>query len=85
MRTTISLDADAAALVRRAMADRGIGFKQAVNDAIRAGLGGVAGDEDDDVVMTARMGVPSVNLDRALELAGSLEDEELLRRMRVGK
>jgi hypothetical protein len=85
MRTTISLDPDTAALVRRAMADRGIGFKQAVNDAIRAGLGGVAGDEDDDVLMTARMGVPSVNLDRALELAGSLEDEELLRRMRVGK
>jgi hypothetical protein len=28
---------------------------------------------------------PSVNLDRALQLAAELEDEELVRKMRVGK
>ena len=31
------------------------------------------------------MGVPAVNLDRALALAAELEDEELVRRMRAGK
>jgi hypothetical protein len=30
------------------------------------------------------MGLPSVSLDRALALAGELEDEELIRRMRSG-
>jgi len=34
---------------------------------------------------TANMGLPSVNLDRALQLAEELEDEELVRKMRVGK
>jgi hypothetical protein len=28
------------------------------------------------------LGVPSVNLDRALQIAGELEDEELIRRQR---
>lgn len=31
------------------------------------------------------MGTPVVNLDRALQIAGELEDEELIRRMRSGK
>jgi hypothetical protein len=34
---------------------------------------------------TASLGLPSVNLDRALQIASELEDEELLRRMHVGK
>ncbi len=33
MRTTITLDPDVAALVQRAMAERGLGFKEAVNEA----------------------------------------------------
>lgn len=34
---------------------------------------------------TAPLGVPVVNLDRALQLAAELEDEELVRKTRVGK
>ena len=33
---------------------------------------------------TAELGVPTVTLDRALQLAGELEDEELIRRQRRG-
>ena len=40
MRTTVTLDADTELLVRRRMRERGISFKQALNDAIRAGLTG---------------------------------------------
>jgi hypothetical protein len=29
-------------------------------------------------------GEPTINLDRALELAGALEDEELVRKLRTG-
>ena len=34
---------------------------------------------------TASMGLPTVNLDKALQLAGELEDEELIRKQRLGK
>ncbi|HEX6236344.1 MAG TPA: hypothetical protein VFZ68_04070 [Acidimicrobiales bacterium] len=84
MRTTITLDPDALALVRQRMRDESVSFKQAVNDAIRAGLGGRERKEAFHT-RTAPMGTPSVNLDRALQLAAELEDEELVRRMRLGK
>lgn len=84
MRTTVTLDPDTESLVRRLMAQRGVSFKQALNDAIRAG--------DPDAQRPAefrttvrQMGVPTVNLDRALQLAGELEDEEIVRRMRSGQ
>lgn len=71
------------ALIQRRMRQRGISFKQAVNEAIRAG----AGDEPKARfrTATAQLGVPPVNLDRALRLAAELEDEELIRKSRLGK
>lgn len=84
MRTTITLDPDALALVRRRMRDEGVSFKQAVNDAIRTGLG-ARGRDERFRTRTAVMGTPSVNLDRALQLAAELEDEEIVRKMRLGK
>lgn len=81
MRTTVTLDPDTERLVRRRMAERQVSFKQALNDAIREG----AADDEERFETSARaMGTPTVNLDRALQLAGELEDEELLRRMRRG-
>jgi hypothetical protein len=38
MRTTVTLDPDAEAMLRRAIAERGGSFKQVLNDAIREGL-----------------------------------------------
>ncbi|MQA15804.1 MAG: ribbon-helix-helix protein, CopG family [Pseudonocardiaceae bacterium] len=83
MRTTVTLDPDTAALIRRRMRERGISFKQALNEAIRAGA-----DEEGEALFrtgTAPLGVPAVNLDRALQVAAELEDEELVRKIRVGK
>lgn len=40
MRTTITLDADTEALLRREMARTHMSFKRAVNEAIRRGLAG---------------------------------------------
>jgi hypothetical protein len=83
VRTTVTLDDDALAVVRRRMRERGVSFKQALNDAIRDG----AQDRPSPapfVTRVADLGVPSVNLDRALQLAAELEDEELLRRQRRG-
>jgi hypothetical protein len=56
----------------------------ALNEAIRAGLAPRASERRFRTA-TADLGVPAVNLDRALTLAGELEDEELVRKARAGK
>lgn len=83
MRTTVTLDPDTAALVQQRMRDRGISFKQALNDAIREGA--TASRAVPFETETADLGVPTVNLDRALVIAGELEDDELVRKMRTGR
>lgn len=82
MRTTVTLDPDVAALIERVMAERGIGFKQAVNEALRAGL---AGDRAPFRQQTMQLGRPNVDLDRALRLAGELEDEALVDKLSMRK
>ena len=79
MRTTVTLDPDTEQLIRQRMRERGLSFKEAINEAIRASASSSAEPFSTE---TAAMGRSSVNLDRALQLAGELEDEELLRRMR---
>lgn len=82
MRTTVTLDPDTEQLVRRLMEERGVSFKQALNDAIRAGAPSRTRKRFRTDVQ--HLGTPSVDLDRALQIASDLEDEELLRRMRAG-
>ena len=83
MRTTVTLDADTEQLVRRRMKERKISFKQALNDAIRDGAAGITPREPFRTA-TASLGESQVSLDRALQLAAELEDEEFIRKMRVG-
>ncbi|MBK8435265.1 MAG: antitoxin [Austwickia sp.] len=82
MRTTVTLDPDTELLIRNRMRERGVSFKQALNDAIRQGAAVTSAPEA--ATTAVHLGVPTVNLDRAISLAGDLEDEELLRRMRRG-
>jgi len=84
MRTTITLDPDAEALVRKLMRERGLTFKQAVNHAIRAGLATEVA-EGGFRQRTFAMGEPAVPLTKALALAADLEDEELIRKLDLGK
>jgi hypothetical protein len=83
MRTTVTLDDDTLALVQRLMKERGVSFKQALNDAIREGAQHRPAPPSFET-RTADLGVPTVNLDRALQVAAELEDEELIRRQRRG-
>lgn len=83
MRTTVTLDPDVAVLVRRAMKERGLSFKQAVNDAIREGMNRERRQAVD--FPTYDMGEPLVDLTKALRLAGELEDEELVRKLSQGR
>ncbi len=82
MRTTVTLDPDTEQIVRRRMVERGITFKEALNDAIRDGV--AAGAVEPFRTATASLGTSTVNLDPALQLAGALEDDDLIRRMRSG-
>ena len=84
MRTTVTLDTDVESLIRRAMKARGISFKQALNDAIRAGASSGQG-QPAQYTIPQSMGIPAVPLDRALLLAAELEDEDILRKMRSGR
>ncbi len=83
MRTTVTLDDDTLVVIKRLMRERQISFKQALNDAIRQGAHQRPAPATFET-RTADLGVPSVNLDRALQIAGELEDEELIRRQRRG-
>lgn len=85
MRTTVTLDPDTAALIRERMRTRGVSFKQALNDAIRDGARATTASASTFRTRAKHLGIPAVNLDRALQLAAELEDEELVRKMRAGK
>ena len=81
MRTTVTLDDDVLQIVRRRMSQQQVSFKVALNGAIRDGAASRRGPKEFRT-QVADLGVPTVNLDRALQLAGELEDEELIRRQR---
>ena len=83
MRTTITLDPDVEALVSKAMRERKLSFKSAVNEALRRGLANET-DPEPYEVPTFNLGA-RVNLDKAAQIAGQLEDEEILRKMRLRK
>lgn len=82
-RTTVTLDSDVEALLARVMAERGTSFKEAINDAVRAGLAESGGVEF--TFPTFELGVPKVDLTHASRLASDLEDEETVREMGVGR
>lgn len=83
MRTTVTLDPDTDAIVRRLMRDRSLTFKQALNAAIRSGARTRSGRPVR--TPTFDMGTPTVPLDKALSLAADLEDAELVRKIAARK
>ena len=86
MRTTVTLDADVAARLREMARRRGISFKEALNTSVRLGLSGAAGERRPYRVPTRPLGLRAgIDLDRALRIAGDLEDAELARKLELRK
>ncbi|HJX33299.1 MAG TPA: hypothetical protein VJ257_03790 [Solirubrobacterales bacterium] len=86
MRTTVTLDPDVAAKLKQAAHERGISFKEALNSNVRRGLESTGRVPRAYRVPTRRLGVkPGVDLDRALALAGKLEDAETVRKLALRK
>jgi hypothetical protein len=84
MRTTLTLTPESEALIKREMAARKMSFKDVVNEAIARGLGSPRKRVKVDLPVH-NMGKPRISLDKASQLAGELEDEEILRKMSMGK
>jgi hypothetical protein len=84
VRTTVTLDPDVEQIVRRRMRERGMSFKEAVNDLIRTGVLEPAARKPFRTA-TASLGVSLINLDRALQVVADLEDDELVRKARAGQ
>ncbi|MGH7263356.1 MAG: CopG family transcriptional regulator [Candidatus Rokuibacteriota bacterium] len=86
MRTTVTLDPDVAAKLKAVARERGISFKQALNQAVRAGLGASRRPAPSFEPYTQPMGLrPGLSLDKALGLAAAFEDDETVRRLEVRK
>ncbi|KAA8967048.1 CopG family transcriptional regulator [Mycobacterium sp.] len=85
MRTTVTLDPDVAAALRRLARERGTSFKAVLNDAVRRGLSGEPA--------TQRYRTPSrhmglragFDIDKALALVAADEDVEILRKLALRK
>ncbi len=86
MRTTVTLDPDVQALLKKAMRKRDSTFKQVLNDALRSALGGAAPAALPKTweFPTYDCGEPLVDLTKALSLADELGDMELIAKMQRG-
>ena len=86
MRTTVTLDADVAAKLKQTARERGVSFKEALNSNLRRGLESTSVGARAYRVPTRRLAMrPGVNLDKALQLAGELEDAETMRKLQLRK
>lgn len=83
----MTLDADTEALLRRLMRERGISFKEALNQAVRLGASGPPRAKASRFQQrTFKMGFrPEFRWDKSLALAESMEDEELVRKLQTRK
>ena len=88
MRTTLTLEPDVEALLRERMYRTGKSFKQAVNDAVRAGLAPEPTAPHAPAVFafpSFNMGRPLVDVTKGLALAAELEDQEAITKLTQGR
>jgi hypothetical protein len=81
----VTLDPDVEARLREVARERGVSFKEALNNAIRAGL--MASRSAREYQTPSRsLGLRAgVNLDKALQLASDLEDAEVVLDLERGR
>lgn len=87
MRTTVTLDPDTERMIRSIVRERGVSFKQALNDAIRAGLAPAKRNGTRRFTQkTYPLGAEqNFRWDKALAAADAIEDEELSRKLALRK
>lgn len=87
MRTTIDLDPDVDARLRDLSRRRGVSLRQVINETLRAAAHPGSGAAPARYSLpTRRLGIrPAVDVDKALALAGRLEDDEIARKLELRK
>lgn len=82
----MTLDPDVAAKLKQAAHEQGVSFKEALNSSVRRGLSDERAKPRRYRVPTQRLGARAgVNLDKAVQLAGEIEDSETLRKLALRK
>jgi hypothetical protein len=86
MRTTVTLDPDVAAKLKEAARTQRTSFKAVLNASVRRGLENAEASPQPYRVQPRRLGArPGFDVDKALTLAGKLEDAEILRKLALRK
>ena len=87
MRTTLTIDDVLLQDLRRMAKRRGVSLKEIVNQALRRGLAGLEQPPKRARYRgrTFSLGTPRLDVDKALAVAASLEDEEIVRKVAVRK
>jgi len=85
MRTTVTIDPELQAGVRDLARQRGVSFREALNDVLRRGLGAQSAGRAYEVPARPLGLRPGIDLDKALALAAELEDDEIVRRLELRK
>jgi adenine C2-methylase RlmN of 23S rRNA A2503 and tRNA A37 len=78
MRTTLTIDDDVAAQLKRLRRQRDLKFRELVNEALRRGLRDMTGGPRGREVLRTRtfdMGKPLINIDNVAEALAHLESE----------
>jgi hypothetical protein len=85
MRTTVTLDPDVVAALRRVAHERGTSFKAVLNDAVRRGLSGEPARRRYRTPSRDLGLRPGFDIDKALTLVAVDEDVETLRKLALRK
>lgn len=87
MRTTVTIDPELQTRVRDIARERGISFREALNDILRRGLGqpSQAGGQPYEVPVRDLGLRAGIDLDKAFALAAELEDDEIVRKLELRK
>lgn len=82
----MTLEADVEAKLHARMRERGLSFKAALNEALRAGLGVTRPGRRRFTVEPLPMGIrPDIDIGKALSHAAEMEDAEILRKLDLRK
>ena len=88
MRATVRIDDDLMIELKARAHDESISLTRVLNRAFRAGLTRPKPGSERSAPFeqpTFAMGLPRVDLDKALALAARLEDEEVVRKLSIGR
>jgi hypothetical protein len=85
MRVTVILDPDVEARLRAVARERGVSFDEALNDAVRSGLAAPRGIREYRTPSRSLGLRPGVDLAKALQAAGDLEDAKIVHELEEGR